>query len=246
VNKNFNLINQAKEGGNMDNVLFKYFEHRYNEANSRENTQKGFGPVITISRQSGCEAKKIAHSLAKELNRHEKGNVWRCVDKEILEKSARELNLSTSKIKHFYKGVEKSKFIDMFIAFSKTYVNDLKIKNTIKEVMISLCKQGHIILIGRAGAAILQDQSNVLNIRLTAPFFWRIENIIQTRKTDIEEAEEWAIDTDEKRFKLFYLFLEKQPGNLDYLFDATLNRKNFDKQKMVEIIMHLAKIKGLL
>ncbi len=229
----------------MDNILFKYFEHRYKEANSRENTKKKFGPVITISRQSGCEAKKIAQMLTKELNKNEKSNIWRCVDKEILENSARELNLSTSKIKHFYKGVEKSNFIDMFIAFSKTYVNDLKIKNTIKEVMVSLCKQGNIILIGRAGAAILQDQPNVLNIRLTAPFFWRIENIMKNRKTDIEEAEEWAIDTDEKRFKLFYLFLEKQPGNLDYLFDATLNRKNFDKQKMVEIIIQLAKMKGI-
>lgn len=229
----------------MDNILFKYFEQRYKGANSNSDETKKFGPVITISRQSGCEAKKIGMLLEKELNRGNPDKKWRCVDKEILEKSARELNLSTSKIEHFYKGEEKSMFIDMFVAFSKTHVNDLQIKNTIKEVMTSMCNQGHIILIGRGGGAILQEQTNVLNIRLTAPFLWRIENIMNNRRVDMEIAEEWAIDTDEKRYNLLYQFLDKQPVNIDYLFDATLNRKNFNKDQIVQIILDLIKTKKL-
>lgn len=228
-----------------NNILFKYFENRYQEAHKKMNLPKKFGPVITLSRQSGCEAKKIADVLANELNADSKDAPWKVVDKEILEKSAKELNLSTSKIEHFYKGQEKSSFIDMFVSFSKSYVNDVKIKNTIKEVMTSLCKQGHIILVGRAGAAILQDKPNVLNIRLTAPFFWRIDNIIKNRKTSLEEAEEWAFEADENRHKLFYLFLEKQPGNLDYLFDATLNRKNLNIYNCVQVIKQLAKMRGI-
>jgi len=229
----------------MDNILFKYFENRYNEANSRLNIPNNFGPVITISRQAGCEANAIARILCYELNNKAKNNIWRFVDKEILEKSAKELNLTTSKIEHFYKGKEKSSFIDMFVAFSKTYVNDIKIKKTIKEVMISLCRQGHIILVGRAGAAILQNQPNVLNVRFTAPFYWRIETIMRNRSTKIEEAEKWAIETDEKRFKLFHNFLEKQPSNLDYLFDATLNRMSYNANETVQLIIQLAKLKGL-
>ncbi|HAM97587.1 MAG TPA: hypothetical protein DCQ26_03165 [Marinilabiliales bacterium] len=229
----------------MDNVLFKYFENRYQESSNRLNLKNQFGPVITISRQAGCEAKKIGKLLASELNSMHKDSPWRCIDKEILEKSAKELNLHPSKIEHFYKGQEKSTFIDMFVAFSKTHVNDVKIKNTIKEVMISLCRQGHIILIGRAGAAILQEQPNVLNIRLTAPFYWRIETIMANQKTTIEEAEEWAIDTDEKRHKLFYTFLDKTPGNLDYLFDATLNRQSYSVHQTMQIILELAKHKNI-
>ncbi|MFA6403287.1 MAG: cytidylate kinase-like family protein [Salinivirgaceae bacterium] len=229
----------------MGNVLFEYFENRHLEASNRLNPQKKFGPVITISRQAGCEAKMIGKLIANELNKNHPSCPWRVIDKEILEKSAKELNLNTSKIENFYKGQEKSSFIDMFVAFSKTHVNDLKIKNTIKEVIVSLCRQGHIILVGRAGAAILEDKPNVLNIRLTAPFYWRIETIMKNQKTNIEEAEEWAIDTDEKRHKLFYLFLDKQPGNLDYLFDATLNRKNFTVYETSQIILNLAKLKGI-
>jgi len=229
----------------MGNVLFDYFENRHQEASDRLNPKKKFGPVITISRQSGCEAKLIGRLIANELNKHHDNCPWRCIDKEVLEHSANELHLNTSKIEKFYKGQEKSTFTDIFSAFSKSHVNDMKIKNTIKEVILSICQQGHVVLIGRAGAAILQDKPNVLNIRLTAPFFWRIDTIMQNQNKGIEKAEEWAIETDENRHKLFYTFLGKQPGNLDYLFDATLNRQHFSVNETAQIILHLAKLKGI-
>lgn len=229
----------------MDNVLFQYFENRYKEATHKLNMPKTFGPVITISRQAGCEAKKVADQLVDLLNKENPSKKWTWVDKEILEKSAKELNLSKSKIEHFYEGHEKSSFIDMFVAFSKTHVNDLKIKNTIRDVILSLCQQGNIILVGRAGAAILQDKPNTLNIRLTAPFFWRIDSVMSNKKVDVENAEEWSIDTDEKRHKLFYTFLEKQPVNLEYLFDATINRKGFSVYDAAHIIHELARTKKI-
>ena len=229
----------------MENILFKYFENRYQEASNKLHLPNKFGPVITLSRQAGCEAKKIATVLVEELNKETKNRPWRWIDKEIMEQSAKELNLHQSKIEHFYQGQEKSMFVDMFISFSKSHVNDVKIKNTIKEIIVSLCKQGHIILVGRAGAAILQNKPNTLNIRVTAPFCWRIETIMKNQKVTMEQAEEWAIDTDEKRHKLFYTFLDKTPGNLDYLFDATLNRKSFDVYETAKVILDLAKIKGV-
>jgi cytidylate kinase len=229
----------------MENVLFKYFENRYNEAQNKLNQPKQFGPVITISRQAGCEAKTIAMLMVEELNQHNKCKPWKFIDKEILEKSAKELNLTPSKIEHFYQGREKSVFIDMFAGFSRTHVNDLKIKNTIKDVLTNICREGHVVLVGRAGAAILQNKPNTLHVRLTAPFMWRIDAIMQNRNYTIEQAEEWAIDTDDLRHKLFYIFLEKQPGNLDYLFDATLNRQGFSKLQIAQLIIHMAKMKGL-
>ncbi len=224
----------------MENVLFKYFEQRHHEGANKLKKQK-FGPVITISRQAGCEATKIARLLTDRLNASTAGSPWKFVDKEILEKSAKELNLTRSKMESFYSGQETSKFIDLFISFSKDHVNDLKIKSKVKDIITSFCQQGHIVLVGRAGAALLREKQNTLNIRLTAPFYWRIEAIMQNKSCSIEDAEEWAIDTDEKRHKLFYTFLEKQPCNLDYLFDATLNRQHFSASDTVDLILELAK-----
>lgn len=230
----------------MENILFKYFENRYKEASNSLNPNPSFGPVITLSRQAGCEARKIGDLLVHELNTKQPHKKWHCVDKELLIQSARELNLSSAKIEHFLNGHENNKFVDVFAAFSKSHVNDVKIKKTLKDVLLSLCREGNLVLVGRAAAAILQDKPNTLNIRLTAPFGWRIDSILKNKRVSVEAAEEWAIETDENRHKLFYTFLEKRPGNLDYLFDASLNRKHFSITQTVELIMHMAKTKGLI
>lgn len=229
----------------MDNILFKYFENRYNAPDKGSGKNEQFGPVITISRQTGCEAHVIASLVVEELNRNAKTKPWRFLDKEILEKSAKELNVSSEEIEDFYKNKDKSTLIDIVKAFSPTHINDLRIKNTCRDILLDVCKDGYLVFLGRAGAAILQDKPNTLNIRITAPFLWRIDALMRNRQMTIEQAEEYAIETDEQRHNLFYTFLGKQPGNLDYLFDATINRYGFSRLQVAQLIIHMAKMKGL-
>ena len=53
---------------------------------------------------------------------------------------------------------------------------------------------------------------------------------------NIEAAEEFVVETDEKRFNLIQTFLDKKPLTIDYLFDATLNRASFTIQETAELI----------
>jgi hypothetical protein len=55
----------------------------------------------------------------------------------------------------------------------------------------------------------------------------------------LEAAEEFVIDTDEKRYNLIRDFLDKKPLNIDYLFDATLNRNSFTIPELSELILCL-------
>ena len=78
-----------------------------------------------------------------------------------------------------------------------------------------------------------------LHLRLVAPFYWRVENIMKKKSMDIETAEECVIDADEKRFNLIQSFLEKKSLNIDYLFDATLNRSTFSIPEIAEMILYM-------
>ena len=60
---------------------------------------------------------------------------------------------------------------------------------------------------------------------------------MKKKTMDIEAAEEYVVDTDEKRFHLIQAFLEKKPLNIDYLFDATINRSSFTIQEISELIL---------
>jgi hypothetical protein len=49
----------------MDNILFNYLEKRYSK--DKEIQKKVPGPVITISRQTGCSALDISEVLCKKI-----------------------------------------------------------------------------------------------------------------------------------------------------------------------------------
>jgi cytidylate kinase len=216
--------------------FFDYFDGRYRES-VLKSTPANDGPVITLSRLTGCDARQVAAILADDLNHKYGTTKWKWVDKDIIYAIAKELNTDTQRVENFYKGIELSNLSEMIMAFSGGFVSDLRVKKAIREVVLSMCKDGHLILVGRGGVSIANEIADSLHIRLTAPFYWRVENVMKKKEMNMETAEKFVVDTDEKRFNLIYAFLEKKPVNIDYLFDATINRSSYSHQDIADIIL---------
>jgi cytidylate kinase len=221
----------------MDKFL-DYFDSRQRESILNKPSSED-GPVITISRLTGCDGRQVAANLVEELNHKYGTTKWKWVDKDIIFAIARELNTDNQRVENFYEGTELSNISEMIMAFSGGFVTDLRVKKAIKEVVLAMCKEGFIILVGRGGVSIAHDIVDSLHIRLIAPFYWRVQNVMKKKKIDIESAEQFVVDTDEKRFKLIQTFLDKKPLNIDYLFDATLNRSSFSIQELSELILSM-------
>jgi cytidylate kinase len=218
--------------------FFDYFDGRYRESILNKPPAED-GPVITLSRLTGCDARQVASVLVDDLNRKYGSSKWRWVDKDIISTIAKELNTDNQRVENFYKGIELSNMSEMIMAFSGGFVSDLRVKKAIKEVVLSICKEGHIVLVGRGGVSLAHEIKDSLHIRITAPFYWRVENVMKKKKMDIGTAEEYVVDSDEKRFHLIETFLDKKPLNIDYLFDATINRSSFTIQEMSDIIISM-------
>ena len=215
--------------------IFDYFDSRYRESILKKPVSED-GPVITISRLTGCDARQVAENVVDDLNRKYGTNKWKWVDKDIIYNIARELNTEPERVENFYKGIELSNISEMIMAFSGNFISDLRVKKAIRDVVLAMCKEGHLVLVGRGGVSIAHDIADSLHIRLVAPFYWRVENVMKKKNMTIEAAEEFVVDTDEKRFNLIQTFLEKKPLTLDYLFDATINRASFTIQESAEFI----------
>ena len=218
--------------------FFDYFDGRYRESILNKPPSDD-GPVITISRLTGCDARQVAANLADDLNHKYNTTKWRWVDKDIIYAIAKELNTDTQRVENFYKGIELSNISEMIMAFSGGFVSDLRVKKAIKDVVLSMCKEGFVILVGRGGVSVAHQIPDALHIRLIAPFYWRVENVMKKKEMDIETAEEYVVDTDEKRFNLIQAFLDKKPLNIDYLFDATINRSAFTIQDTSNLILSM-------
>jgi len=215
--------------------FFDYFDGRYIDSILNKPSTDD-GPVITISRLTGCDARQVAALLVDDLNHKYGTNKWKWVDKDIIYAIAKELNTDTQRVENFYKGIELSNLSEMIMAFSGGFVSDLRVKKAIKDVVLSMCKEGYIILVGRGGVSIAHEMTDALHIRLIAPFYWRVENVMKKKKMEIEAAEEYVVDTDEKRHNMILNFLDKKPLNLDYLFDATINRSSFTIKEISELV----------
>jgi len=218
--------------------IFDYFDGRYRESIFKK-APVDDGPVITISRLTGCDARQVAAILADDLNHKFGINKWKWVDKDIIYAIAKELNTDTQRVENFYKGIELSNLSEMIMAFSGGFVSDLRVKKAIRDVVLSMSKEGFIILVGRGGVSIANKIADALHIRLIAPFYWRVENVMKKKEMNIETAEKYVVDTDEKRFNLIQTFMDKKPLNIDYLFDATINRSSFSIQEISDLILSM-------
>ena len=218
--------------------IFNYFDDRYRESILNKGTVDD-GPVITISRTTGCDARQVAAELVYILNNKFATNKWKWVDKDIIHAIAKELDTDSQRVENFYKGIKLSNLSEMIMAFSGGFISDLRVKKAIKDVVLSMCKEGYIILVGRGGVSIAKDITDSLHIRLIAPYYWRVENVMKKKVMTMEVAEEYVIDTDEKRFNLIETFLDKKPLNIDYLFDATINRSSFNIPDIASMILSM-------
>ncbi len=226
----------------MQGDLLNYLKKRYEESQLKKS---GPGPVITITREYGCPAKTIAQRLSEVLSEYkDKAGVkcqWKWYSKEILDESARQLQLDPSKIKYVFDYEKKGMLEDFFSSFSQYYQSDRKIRNTIGKVIREIAIQGHAIIVGRGGIAITRDLQNSLHISLVAPLEWRAAIISERYNLTLEKARSTAIDIDKKR-KEFRDYFEGK--NTDYTSpDITFNCMTLSVDEIVSTIIKVLELR---
>jgi len=218
--------------------IYDYFDERYRES-VLSKPPADDGPVITIARLTGCDARQVAEIVVDNLNRVHGTSKWHWIDKDIIHAIARELNTEPPQIESFYEGKVTSDISEMIKAFSGGFVTSQRVKKAMKDVVLSMAREGHLVLVGRGGVSIARDIADALHVRLIAPFYWRVENVMKKKGMTVEAAEEYVIDTDEKRFNLIQTFLDKKSVNIDHLFDVTVNRSSFTIKDTADLIVNM-------
>lgn len=241
-----NRIDENSGSKHWRNIFEQYFSQLLATDKTIRQTS---GPYISISRDFGCMANDLAKRLTLEFNVIEKRNnsheKWRWINKEILNESARALDMSPSKIKYVFMSQQKSMMDEIIGALStRYYKSDKKIRNTIIEVIRTIAKSGHVIIVGRGGVAFSTDNTKSLHIKLVAPIDWRIQRISKIYGRTPDQAKKYIFEVDKERKYLIDSFMGIETDNS--IFDITLNRKTLSEDEIVGIILKLAQSKGLL
>lgn len=231
----------------MGNSLMIYLNKRLKEESSYKKDNPAMaGPVITISREVGCNGLKLAHLIAKRLNAHRPATDWKVLSKEVFHQSAKELNLEPDRVSRILKQTDKYTFDEILKAFSdKQFKSERKIIKTVSEVVRSFAVDGFAIIVGRAGHIVARDIENALHIRLVAPLEYRIKTIMENNRLNREEAIVFIKKIENERIA-FRKAISESKLNEEILFDLTLNRASFSNEEIVDMIEYAVNKKKIL
>ncbi|HYW94102.1 MAG TPA: cytidylate kinase-like family protein [Bacteroidales bacterium] len=226
--------------------ISKYLKDRYEESVLRQSFP---GPVITISREVGCPAKRIAQKLTDTLNnssiKFAKTIPWRWISKEIIEESAKELDVDLAEIQYIFDYKQHGVLEDLLLSHSKRfYKTDRKIRNTIAKVIRNFADEGNAIIVGRGGVAITRDIPRSLHVHLEAPLEWRALRTSEKHNMSLDDARKCCIDLDRRR-QMFRDYFEGK-GNDYTRFDMKFNCMTVGPDEIVDILIASMKVRKII
>ncbi len=211
------------------------------------------GPVITISRQAGCSAQRIAIKLSKILTGYsymaetKTDAEWRWVDKKVFGKVVNEM-IQDIEAGEFDDKDEAIKLLkEVLKAFSEEKVYDImdeKLIQILKGIICKLAFEGRKIIVGRSAGVILRNVPNKLNIRLEAPAEWRINRIMQIHDYSQAKAAEYINQMDHKRDTFIEKIIGRKAENND--FDVIFNYASLEDDEIVDAVINILRNKHII
>lgn len=147
---------------------------------------------ITITREFGSMGRPIAKALSERLG-------IEYYDRDIVEEVSHQLNLPVSKISDVEESSKKHFLAGMFPLGTDTeYIQDM-IFDVQKDIILDLARKSSCILVGRCADYLLQNQPNVINIFVYAPYKAKLENCINVLEMTEDEAKKAIMKVDKAR-----------------------------------------------
>ncbi len=206
------------------------------------------GPVITISRESGCPANLVAELLVNKLN-HKMitdghSPKWKWVNKEILQQASEELKMNPRDVETYVKAKESGMLHDLVASFTDSYhVRNARIKKVIHDLIKNLAIQGHVIIVGRGGGAIAWDIPKSLHLYLEAPLSWKTNRISSLKGIPVSEARKLVLERDMQRLKFRDSYRTKFSDEIFY--HERFNCKSLTGEQICDLAYHAAELKKL-
>lgn len=200
--------------------------------------------IITITRQFGSLGRPIAMKMSEKLG-------IEFYDRDIVEESAKKLNLPVSQIDALEETANKKSAFNNFrrmmypLGTSTTSAQD-KVFEAQSNIIRFLSERESCIIVGRCSDFILSDNPNCIRIYIYAPYEARVKNSIEDLKLDEADAKKMIRDVDEARdrYHMHYAgYLPSDPrfkhimidssllgieGTADYLVDAVKRKFHLD------------------
>ncbi|HOU12946.1 MAG TPA: cytidylate kinase-like family protein [Anaerolineae bacterium] len=205
-------------------------------------------PVITISRQYGSGGDAIARRVCEALG-------YSYFDKSLIARVASEASISEDEIVDFTEDSYKMRgFVDRLFgrrrsaadawissapqrALPVEMLDEARNVNLVKDVILEAHKHDNVIIVGRGGQAILQEQPGVLHVRVVAPLGARVLRVQEQEKCSLDEASARVKRKDEAAAAYLERFFDIDWDN-PLLYHLIINTGKWDLEDAKHLILN--------
>lgn len=163
--------------------------------------------VITISNELGSGGFDISRRVAQNLG-------YEFVDKNTSDRVFRQYGLT--KFSQVYNSAPS--ILDLINS------DNLLIVSMLNEILEALAQRGNVVIMGRAGFAVLGKYADVLNVHIRAPFSDRVQRVMAREGLpDLQAAEERVRDDDNVHSKYVRRFYNRhwdEPSAFNLVLDT--------------------------
>jgi len=146
------------------------------------------GPVVTVSRESGCRGKSISERVAAELGLHL--YTW-----EIVEQIAKDKHVSVQVVSTLDEKA-RTELEDWLTGFQGTHnISEYDYLRDLKRIAFAIAAHGNAMILGR-GASFLLPPEKRIALLFVSPIEVRIRNVMEDRGLSEKHAREHIVKVD--------------------------------------------------
>lgn len=149
------------------------------------------GPVITISREPGSGGSEIARKLAKDLSMDLMGG-------QIIQHVAESARMSRKVIESLDEKEVTLRDTLLNTLFRDRHLWPDEYLQHLTKVIGTIGRYGNAIIVGR-GANYILPQAGTFRVRIIAPLEYRIKHVMEDRKYEKAQAEQYVVKTENDR-----------------------------------------------
>jgi cytidylate kinase len=149
------------------------------------------GPVITISREPGSGGSEIARKLAKDLSMDLMGG-------QIIQHVAESARMSRKVIESLDEKEVTMRDTLLNTLFKDRHLWPDEYLQHLTKVIATIGRYGNAIIVGR-GANYILPPAETFHVRIIAPLEYRIKHVMEDRKYDKAQAEQYVVKTENDR-----------------------------------------------
>jgi cytidylate kinase len=195
--------------------------------------------VITISRQYGAGGETLGRMIAKKFG-------YTFADKDIIQRIAKEANVSThwvesfekeagSKLSRMISSMVSRRWVDRVLADERGYLDEQIYLDYLVLIIAQIADEGNVVILGRGSQYILDDHPDAYHILLIDEFDNRVKFLMKHHGLSEKRSIRVINSEDRRRFSL-YSRLGKKDYDNPALYHLVINMSRFSLDSALKVV----------